>query len=170
MLDREPNLGKPLPLICLRSVKPWREGAASRSYRLDMTIAGSRYRHAQAVLTGAGKLQRRRADGMVTMLLVAQTGCATQETYPPASPEVPEVLKMPAAEAAIATQADEDLWRQLNDPTIDTLVEPFLDLSPSIVHTIARVCDAHPLPGATAAKRVPSVHVAGRLSSPCSPL
>lgn len=96
---------------------------------------------------------------MTVLLLAALTGCATQGPYQPARLDAPEAWTMPAAETALATPADEDWWRKLNDPVIDALVDAALADSPSIAKAIARVDEARALLGATSAQRLPSLDV-----------
>lgn len=101
------------------------------------------------------------SQSVAVLLLAALTGCATQGPYQPARLDAPEAWTMPAAEASLATPADEDWWRQLNQPAIDALVEVALVDSPSIAQAVARVEEARAVLGATSAQRLPSVDVNG---------
>jgi NodT family efflux transporter outer membrane factor (OMF) lipoprotein len=98
---------------------------------------------------------------MAVLLLATLTGCATHERYQATRLEAPEAWTMPAAEAALATPADENWWRQLNDSAIDALVDAALADSPSIAQSIARIDEARAVLGATSAQRMPSVDVNG---------
>lgn len=97
----------------------------------------------------------------VLVLVGAQAGCATKEPCLPARLDAPEAWTMPAAEAALATPANEDWWRQLNDPTIDTLVKAALADSPSLKQATARVDEARAVLGVTSAQQRPLVDING---------
>lgn len=159
MLNRAPNSGLlPLPTY-LPDTKCWRSGAAPRSYRQELGVAASRYRRAKAGWAASTVPPHSRPWGGLSLLLLALTGCATQGPYQPPRLEAPDAWTMPAAEAAMATPAEDGWWRQLNDPAINVLVEAALADSPTIAQAIARVDEARALLGAAAAQRIPSVDV-----------
>lgn len=161
MLDRKPSPGTPSSLFCQERSARRQPGAAPRSYRQDLGVAASRYRHGQQSLPGS-VLLRGGPRGLTVLALVgALAGCATQGPYQPAPLDAPEAWTMPAAEAAMATPADEDWWHQLGDPSIDALVQAALADSPSLVQAIARVDEARALLGMTSAQRLPSVDING---------
>ena len=161
MQDRKPSPGAPLPHISLQRTPRRQARAAPRSYRQELGVAVSQYRHGQRVQPGTRQLRRDGSRGLAVLLLAALTGCATQGPYQRAHLDAPEAWTMPAAEAAMTTPADEDWWRQLNDSAIDALVDATMADSPSIAQAIARVDEARALLGATSAQRMPALDVNG---------
>lgn len=161
MLDRAPSAGSLPPLIYPPSIKRWRSGAAPRSYRRDLGVAASQYRRTKARLVGPVAPQYGRLWSGLPLLLLALTGCATQGPYQSPRLEAPAAWTLPAAEAAMATPAEDGWWRQLNDPAIDVLVEAALTDSPTVAQAVARVDEARAVLGVAAAQRTPSVAISG---------
>lgn len=161
MLDHKPSPGTPSSLFCPERATRWQPGTAPHSYRQDLGVAASRYRHDQHALPDS-VLMRGGSRGLTVLALVgALAGCATQGPYQPAPLDTPEAWTMSAAEASMATPADEDWWRQLDDSAIDALVQAALADSPSLAQAIARVDEARALLGITSALRVPSMDING---------
>ncbi len=148
MLDRKSSPGTPSPQFCLQRIGRRQPGAAPGSYRQDLAVAESRYRHDQKSLRGSNLL-----------LVGALAGCAPQGPCQPAHLDAPEAWTMQAAEAALATPANQDWWRQLNDPAIDSLMEAALADGPGLMQAIARVDEARVVLSVTPAQQLSLVNI-----------